>query len=149
MAPSTGAAGNANPSMFHTIQLSNPPRPELAQEAFQKAPANGAPKRITTPHACAECKRRKIRCDGRQPCGQCLGCRSPKPCYYDKHRQRVIPSRKYVHVSGFQAALCKSDQLLELSMPYHSRWRNVGVYSNGCIPIEKCSLCCLSRGKSL
>jgi hypothetical protein len=52
-------------------------------------------KRITTPHACAECKRRKIRCDGRQPCGQCLGCRSPKPCYYDKHRQRVIPSRKY------------------------------------------------------
>lgn len=77
------------------VQGLAPPRPaaEVAQEA-PKPPANGNSKRITTPHACAECKRRKIRCDGRQPCGQCLGCRSPKPCYYDKHRQRVIPSRK-------------------------------------------------------
>jgi hypothetical protein len=33
-------------------------------------------KSIRTPHACAECKRRKIRCDGRH--WQCLGCRSPK-----------------------------------------------------------------------
>jgi hypothetical protein len=38
--------------------------------------ANGVSKRITTPHACAECKRRKIRCDGRH--WQCLGCRPPK-----------------------------------------------------------------------
>src|SRR6202035_3781057 len=75
----------------------------MAQET-PKAPTNGVAKRITTPHACAECKRRKIRCDGRQPCGQCMGCRSPKPCYYDKHRQRVIPSRKY----GFFAAIIES-----------------------------------------
>lgn len=77
------------------VQGLAPPRPaaEVAQEAPKPA-TNGGSKRITTPHACAECKRRKIRCDGRQPCGQCLGCRSPKPCYYDKHRQRVIPSRK-------------------------------------------------------
>jgi hypothetical protein len=66
------------------------------QEQLQNTPKpTSVSKRITTPHACAECKRRKIRCDGRQPCGQCLGCRSPKPCFYDKHRQRVIPSRKY------------------------------------------------------
>jgi hypothetical protein len=86
---------NADNLLFHTVQGLAPPRPlsENSQEA-PKPTTNGVTKRITTPHACAECKRRKIRCDGRQPCGQCLGCRSPKPCYYDKHRQRVIPSRK-------------------------------------------------------
>ncbi|KAJ8060593.1 hypothetical protein OCU04_010904 [Sclerotinia nivalis] len=84
--------------MFHTFQGLAPPRQTLSSEqTIQDTPkptTNGVTKRITTPHACAECKRRKIRCDGRQPCGQCVGCRSPKPCYYDKHRQRVIPSRK-------------------------------------------------------
>lgn len=93
---------------FHADHCSNvvlvqglaPPRETLSTEQSiivdtPKPTTNGVTKRITTPHACAECKRRKIRCDGRQPCGQCVGCRSPKPCYYDKHRQRVIPSRKY------------------------------------------------------
>lgn len=93
---------------FHADHCSNvvlvqglaPPRETLNAEQTvivdtPKPTTNGVTKRITTPHACAECKRRKIRCDGRQPCGQCVGCRSPKPCYYDKHRQRVIPSRKY------------------------------------------------------
>lgn len=79
------------------VQGLAPPRATSETNPDTPKPASGGPsKRITTPHACAECKRRKIRCDGRQPCGQCLGCRSPKPCYYDKHRQRVIPSRKYV-----------------------------------------------------
>ncbi|KAF7924454.1 hypothetical protein EAE99_006402 [Botrytis elliptica] len=86
--------------MFHTFQGLAPPRETLSSTEQSiivdtpKPTTNGVTKRITTPHACAECKRRKIRCDGRQPCGQCVGCRSPKPCYYDKHRQRVIPSRK-------------------------------------------------------
>lgn len=34
-----------------------------------------------------------------------MGCRSPKPCYYDKHRQRVIPSRKYVWGSSYKNRL--------------------------------------------
>jgi len=107
MSPSVGSS-----TMFHTCKLHSQiidvcdadfctvqglatPRPSSEQsQDTPKHPPNGVAKRITTPHACAECKRRKIRCDGRQPCGQCLGCRSPKPCYYDKHRQRVIPSRK-------------------------------------------------------
>lgn len=37
------------------------------------------------------------RCDGQSPCSQCLSSRAPKRCFYDKHRQRVIPSRKYVY----------------------------------------------------
>ncbi|KFY68351.1 hypothetical protein V496_01148 [Pseudogymnoascus sp. VKM F-4515 (FW-2607)] len=96
-------------AMFHTFQGLAPPRPaaEVAQEAPKPA-TNGGSKRITTPHACAECKRRKIRCDGRQPCGQCLGCRSPKPCYYDKHRQRVIPSRKTLDALQQSLDECRS-----------------------------------------
>jgi hypothetical protein len=81
--------------LFLAVQGLAPPSQIAQQQEAPKPVTNGISKRITTPHACAECKRRKIRCDGRQPCGQCLGCRSPKPCYYDKHRQRVIPSRKY------------------------------------------------------
>src|SRR5256885_7999104 len=52
-------------------------------------------KRITTPHACAECKRRKVRCDGKSPCGNCQRCRCADQCYYPGPRQRLLPSRKY------------------------------------------------------
>ncbi|CAG8979834.1 hypothetical protein HYALB_00002606 [Hymenoscyphus albidus] len=104
--------------MFHTFQGLAPPRvtTEQAQET-QKPVINGVSKRITTPHACAECKRRKIRCDGRQPCGQCLGCRSPKPCYYDKHRQRVIPSRKTLDALSQSLEECRT--VLKRLYPSH------------------------------
>ncbi|KAM3067217.1 hypothetical protein ACMFMG_005415 [Clarireedia jacksonii] len=97
--------------MFHTFQGLAPPRQNGSSELSQSTPkqsTNGVSKRITTPHACAECKRRKIRCDGRQPCGQCVGCRSPKPCYYDKHRQRVIPSRKTLDALTQSLEECRS-----------------------------------------
>jgi hypothetical protein len=73
-----------------------------------KSSGNGVAKRITTPHACAECKRRKIRCDGQQPCGQCLSSRAPKRCFYDKHRQRVIPSRKTLEALSQSLEECRS-----------------------------------------
>jgi hypothetical protein len=107
---------------FLAVQGLAPPR--QASEQSQEAPkpsTNGVSKRITTPHACAECKRRKIRCDGRQPCGQCLGCRSPKPCYYDKHRQRVIPSRKYEHLNPKPSRDLSDPELLGPWMLFLSR----------------------------
>lgn len=70
------------------------PRHLTEPQDTPRVSTNGRNKRVTTAHACAECKRRKIKCDGKQPCGPCAGCRVPKPCYYDKHRERVIPSRK-------------------------------------------------------
>ncbi|KAK4215685.1 fungal-specific transcription factor domain-containing protein [Rhypophila decipiens] len=81
--------------------------------------SSGAPtaKRITTPHACAECKRRKIRCDGQQPCGQCLSSRAPKRCFYDKHRQRVIPSRKTLEALSQSLEECRS--ILKRLYPNH------------------------------
>ncbi|KAK6412654.1 hypothetical protein LTR95_017946 [Oleoguttula sp. CCFEE 5521] len=56
----------------------------------------GGPRRISTSNACVECRRRKIRCDGLKPCGQCQWYQHPEACAYSKPTQRVIPSRKLV-----------------------------------------------------
>ncbi|CAH0025535.1 unnamed protein product [Clonostachys rhizophaga] len=105
---------SANSGMFHTcpkVQGVTPRKPSSDSADGGRANGNTGSKRITTPHACAECKRRKIRCDGQQPCGQCLSSRAPKRCFYDKHRQRVIPSRKRLTTSRTLEAL--SQQLEE------------------------------------
>ncbi|KAK3503124.1 fungal-specific transcription factor domain-containing protein [Neurospora crassa] len=94
--------------MFHTFQGVTPRKPAVDSRDSVKSNGSGAAKRITTPHACAECKRRKIRCDGQQPCGQCLSSRAPKRCFYDKHRQRVIPSRKTLEALSQSLEECRS-----------------------------------------
>ncbi|KAG7142407.1 Lactose regulatory protein LAC9 like [Verticillium longisporum] len=96
--------------MFHTFQGVTPRKPTADSQDNGKTPgaSASAQKRITTPHACAECKRRKIRCDGQQPCGQCLSSRAPKRCFYDKHRQRVIPSRKTLEALSQSLEECRS-----------------------------------------
>ncbi|KAJ9155021.1 Fungal-specific transcription factor domain-containing protein [Pleurostoma richardsiae] len=94
--------------MFHTFQGVTPRKPSTESQDSGKSSGNSAAKRITTPHACAECKRRKIRCDGQQPCGQCLSSRAPKRCFYDKHRQRVIPSRKTLEALSQSLEECRS-----------------------------------------
>ncbi|KAM0327947.1 hypothetical protein ACHAQA_005346 [Verticillium albo-atrum] len=94
--------------MFHTFQGVTPRKPASDSQENGKTPGASAQKRITTPHACAECKRRKIRCDGQQPCGQCLSSRAPKRCFYDKHRQRVIPSRKTLEALSQSLEECRS-----------------------------------------
>lgn len=48
------------------------------------------------------------RCDGQHPCGQCLSSRAPKRCFYDKHRQRVIPSRKTLEALSQSLEECRS-----------------------------------------
>lgn len=94
--------------MFHTFQGVTPRKQSTDSGEGAKTNGNGTAKRITTPHACAECKRRKIRCDGQQPCGQCLSSRAPKRCFYDKHRQRVIPSRKTLEALSQSLEECRS-----------------------------------------
>ncbi|KAK4193825.1 lactose regulatory protein LAC9 [Podospora australis] len=94
--------------MFHTFQGVTPRKQSTDSQDSSKANTTGTAKRITTPHACAECKRRKIRCDGQQPCGQCLSSRAPKRCFYDKHRQRVIPSRKTLEALSQSLEECRS-----------------------------------------
>ncbi|KAK3991387.1 lactose regulatory protein LAC9 [Cladorrhinum sp. PSN332] len=94
--------------MFHTFQGVTPRKQSTDSTDSTKSTTTGTAKRITTPHACAECKRRKIRCDGQQPCGQCLSSRAPKRCFYDKHRQRVIPSRKTLEALSQSLEECRS-----------------------------------------
>ncbi|PKS05855.1 hypothetical protein jhhlp_007522 [Lomentospora prolificans] len=103
--------------MFHTFQGVTPRKPSLDSQDTGKPSNTTGSKRITTPHACAECKRRKIRCDGQQPCGQCLSSRAPKRCFYDKHRQRVIPSRKTLEALSQSLEECRS--ILKRLFPSH------------------------------
>ncbi|KAK3306952.1 fungal-specific transcription factor domain-containing protein [Chaetomium strumarium] len=103
--------------MFHTFQGVTPRKASIDSQDSAKSSGTGTAKRITTPHACAECKRRKIRCDGQQPCGQCLSSRAPKRCFYDKHRQRVIPSRKTLEALSQSLEECRS--ILKRLYPNH------------------------------
>ncbi|KAI1498152.1 fungal-specific transcription factor domain-containing protein [Biscogniauxia marginata] len=103
--------------MFHTFQGVTPRKQSTDSTEGAKTNGNSTTKRITTPHACAECKRRKIRCDGQQPCGQCLSSRAPKRCFYDKHRQRVIPSRKTLEALSQSLEECRS--ILKRLYPNH------------------------------
>ncbi|KAL2016158.1 hypothetical protein VTK56DRAFT_4126 [Thermocarpiscus australiensis] len=103
--------------MFHTFQGVTPRKASTDSQDSTKTSGAGTAKRITTPHACAECKRRKIRCDGQQPCGQCLSSRAPKRCFYDKHRQRVIPSRKTLEALSQSLEECRS--ILKRLYPNH------------------------------
>lgn len=96
------AAGGA----FHTFQ-GVIPKKQPAPSSSTRPRVAGA-RRITTPHACTECKRRKIRCDGKLPCGQCITSRAPKSCSYDKHRQRLIPSRKALDTLSQSLEECRS-----------------------------------------
>jgi hypothetical protein len=41
-------------------------------------------KRRRPAHSCTECRRRKVRCDRKKPCGQCVSHRSPS-CTYANH----------------------------------------------------------------
>ncbi|KAK1447795.1 fungal specific transcription factor domain-containing protein [Colletotrichum melonis] len=106
MAPSISVP--AQGGMFHTFQGVTPRKQTSESQESGKSTSSSGSKRITTPHACAECKRRKIRCDGQQPCGQCLSSRAPKRCFYDKHRQRVIPSRKTLEALSQSLEECRS-----------------------------------------
>ncbi|KAI0482115.1 fungal-specific transcription factor domain-containing protein [Xylariaceae sp. FL0804] len=103
--------------MFHTFQGVTPRKQSTDSTESSKTNGSSAAKRITTPHACAECKRRKIRCDGQQPCGQCLSSRAPKRCFYDKHRQRVIPSRKTLEALSQSLEECRS--IIKRLFPHH------------------------------
>lgn len=63
MAPATTVSTKGG--MFHTFQGVTPKKPapeqqQQQQENTKTSSNNSTVKRITTPHACAECKRRKM-----------------------------------------------------------------------------------------
>ncbi|KAF1348352.1 hypothetical protein EJ07DRAFT_169615 [Lizonia empirigonia] len=83
--------------MFHTFQSAAGQRQPAGEGDFAGKPTRSTgSRRISTSNACVECRRRKIRCDGMQPCGQCQWYQHPEACNYSKPAQRVVPSRKLV-----------------------------------------------------
>ncbi|KAI9735800.1 MAG: hypothetical protein M1834_001264 [Cirrosporium novae-zelandiae] len=97
--------------MFHTFQATNIPTREAPSEW---ASAKGR-RRISTAHACEECRRRKIRCDGNQPCGHCQWYKHPELCQYFKRQPRVVPSQKVL--DELQASLEQSRAILNRLLP--------------------------------
>ncbi|KAF2011010.1 hypothetical protein BU24DRAFT_50955 [Aaosphaeria arxii CBS 175.79] len=100
--------------MFHTFQSSVGLRsPGADGDGTTNKPTRAAgSRRISTSNACVECRRRKIRCDGTQPCGQCQWYQHPEACGYSKPAQRVVPSRKLVdklsnNIEQYKAVLAK------------------------------------------
>lgn len=66
-------------TMFHTFQSSNGMRsPGGDTDSSGKPSRPPGSRRISTSNACVECRRRKIRCDGSKPCGQCQWYQHPE-----------------------------------------------------------------------
>ncbi|KFA71095.1 hypothetical protein S40288_04504 [Stachybotrys chartarum IBT 40288] len=95
-------------AMFHTFQVEGM---TCQQQSIESDSAADKPK-IT--HACTECKRRKTRCDGQQPCRQCLS-GPAKRCVYEKRRPRIITSRRTVE--GLSKSLEECHSILRRLYP--------------------------------
>ncbi|CRK44195.1 hypothetical protein BN1723_000881 [Verticillium longisporum] len=92
--------------MYHNFQVEGGPQPASASQLGGLDASDT--KTVKVSKACAECKRRKIRCDGQHPCRQCISTRVPKKCFYDKHRPRVVPSRKVLENLSQSLEECRS-----------------------------------------
>ncbi|KAH7246710.1 fungal-specific transcription factor domain-containing protein [Fusarium tricinctum] len=73
---------------------------------------------LRSPHACTDCKRRKIRCDGRQPCNQCDSRGSQARCIYIKHTERLVPSKG--KIENLSKNLKERDAILNRLFPDHN-----------------------------
>ncbi|KAM0458026.1 hypothetical protein ACHAO4_002747 [Trichoderma viride] len=97
--------------MFYTFQgvkgkaVDRSPQSSSDGNRSQDAAGGKAGKSL---HACLECQRRKIRCDGKQPCNRCQSSRSRRRCVYEQHRQRLVPSRKSLEEISRSLEECRS-----------------------------------------
>ena len=97
--------------MFHTFQAAS-----TANSNASSSKNNPKTRRqSSTTHACEECRRRKIRCDGKQPCSHCEWYKHPKLCKYSKKQPRVVPSQKLL--DELSTSLRQSQKVLEQLFP--------------------------------
>jgi hypothetical protein len=70
-------------------------RPTLGPDdvSIDKSVRPGGLRRVSASKACVECRRRKIRCDGLKPCGQCQWYQHPEACAYSRRTRRAMPNR--------------------------------------------------------
>lgn len=74
-------------------------REEPSRSRSKKAPRADVQKYGRLTRSCAECRRRRIKCDSTDPpCGQCTWYKVPDACYYPTRQKRTVPSQEYYHL---------------------------------------------------
>lgn len=82
--------------MYHTFTVTSPRVRTQANDGTEQP-------RISTSTACVECRRKKTRCGGGQPCQQCAGIDRPELCKYARRARKTMPSRRWVQAVPLQA----------------------------------------------
>lgn len=70
------------------------PLPVAPGEDSTPASLPAAPPSRKVNRSCLECTRRKVKCDGRQPCSSCVYYRTPDACGYRQRSKRNAVSRR-------------------------------------------------------
>jgi hypothetical protein len=105
--------------------------------------------------SCAECRRRRIRCDGQAvPCSQCVYYQVPELCHYPARKTRKAPSVKYCYSFCFPETIIfrySSHSAESMSMcPMHTKEdeafstgssRNTPWRTSNISRATNCSLC--------
>ena len=97
--------------MFTSWQAS--PGPSNTPPASRNSPKSR--RQSSTIHACEECRRRKIRCDGKLPCSHCEWYKHPKLCRYARKQPRVVPSQRLLE--ELNGSLKQAQKVLEQLFP--------------------------------
>ncbi|KAL2169681.1 hypothetical protein VTG60DRAFT_5820 [Thermothelomyces hinnuleus] len=109
--------GSRSESTKSPAQASVKPESEDAsgvQEDVGEAPSMPLQKRRRVTRACDECRRKKIKCDGKQPCTHCAV--YSYECTYDKpSNRRRNPAPQYIE--ALEARLQRAETLLRKFMP--------------------------------
>ncbi|KAK2923430.1 hypothetical protein FoTM2_016954 [Fusarium oxysporum f. sp. vasinfectum] len=121
MSPSEGDAGQSSfydwqdndvPSLLVSIKSDNDADKDGSDRS--DAPSQSTQRRRRVRRACDECRRRKIKCDGKQPCAYCSG--YSYECTYDKPSDRMRnPAPQYIE--ALESRLQRAESLLHKFMP--------------------------------
>ena len=98
--------------MFHNFQVAGNSANSNASASRNNPKTR---RQSSTTHACEECRRRKIRCDGKQPCSHCEWYKHPKLCKYSKKQPRVVPSQRLL--DELNTALKSSQKVIQKLFP--------------------------------
>ncbi|KAI9473638.1 MAG: fungal-specific transcription factor domain-containing protein [Benjaminiella poitrasii] len=88
---------------------SSPSTPELP-ERKSRLSSNSGIKRNKVSRACDECRKRKVRCDGAQPCARCQ--KSSTECIFSNVTPKRGPPKKYLE--PFETRLRTIDKILQV-----------------------------------
>ena len=115
------------------------PRAKKARKEEQES------KKLT--RSCAECRRRRIRCDSTDPpCGQCTWYKVPSLCHYPTRRKRNVPSQEYAGFSPPNVNLTRHAKLLlDLLLPSQHNWKRRIESSRTCFPLSRLWTHCLHQ----